>query len=200
MNYIVFTGKIARINKEKPVILLEGKRKVQPDDRPLLVRLGTLLATDLNFCIFRTGNAEGADELFAEGVSQVNPAMLEIILPYRKHRSHLQKASIKYASLEEINLLEEPEIVYQTKSNHSSKMVEQYLAGEKNSLAMKAPYLLRDTVKVIGSSKNKLPKVDFALFYNDLQNPLAGGTGFTLQICEQNQVAYLDQSVWMQWL
>ena len=63
---------------------------------------------------------------------------------------------------------------------------------------MKAAYIIRDTIKVTGTSTIKT--ANFALFYDDLKNPKSGGTGHTMNICEMNNVEYVDQRIWMKWL
>ncbi len=182
-----------------PIILLEGKRKVTESDKPFLVVFGKKLSEDLPTCKFRSGNAKGADELFCKGVKEFNPNRLELVLPYKNHRAEGAKNCMAY-SLEDISLVKEPEIVYETRNEKNKNLIEQYLTGGKNWLTAKAPYLLRDTVKVIGSKGVNLRKADFAIFYDDLNEPQKGRTGHTMMVCKNNSVPYIDQSVWMKWL
>jgi hypothetical protein len=63
---------------------------------------------------------------------------------------------------------------------------------------MKAAYLIRDTMKVIGAEG--LPPAGFAIFYDDLRKPTCGGTGHTMQVCNQHKVPWIDQRTWMVWL
>lgn len=77
-------------------------------------------------------------------------------------------------------------------------MIDSYLKGKKNRYSVKAPYLIRDTMKVIGH--NEIKTCDFAIFYDDLRKPKQGGTGHTINICENNNVPHINQSVWFNWL
>jgi hypothetical protein len=38
------------------------------------------------------------------------------------------------------------------------------------------------------------------LFYDDLANPKSGGTGHTMKVCEIENVPYITQTTWMNWL
>ena len=98
------------------IVLLEGKRNVLEPDQEQLIALGKLMATSTKHILFRSGNAPGADYLFCKGVASVDPTRLQVIVPYKNHR---QKENLAYStvSLEEINLLNEPEVVYESKSN-----------------------------------------------------------------------------------
>ena len=181
------------------IILLEGKRKVLPEDAPLLVALGELLCRKMKHATFRSGNAPGSDELFAQGVSKIDPKRMEVILPYSGHR---KKSNYGYEThaLDEITLASEPEVTYHTKSTPGkARLVDEFIAGNSNSLTIKSAYLLRDTVKVIGT-RSGIPKATFALFYDDLKNPGKGGTGHTMAVCRNNQVPFVNQEVWMRWL
>lgn len=65
---------------------------------------------------FRSGNADGADFYFSKGVLQVAPDRLQVITPYKNHRQKKNKAN-ETISLDQIDLLNEPEVVYQSKNN-----------------------------------------------------------------------------------
>jgi hypothetical protein len=60
------------------VVLLEGKRDVLDENKTNLVNLGLKLASETDHILFRSGNASGSDELFSQGVSEINPKRLEI--------------------------------------------------------------------------------------------------------------------------
>jgi len=180
------------------IILLEGKRNVLTQDASLLVDLGELLCKRLQNAIFRSGNASGSDELFAKGVSKVDATRMEIIVPYTGHR---KKSAIGYNthSLNDINLAAEPEVTYHTKSNKKNeKLIDDFVDGVNNHITIKAAYLLRDTIKVIGTQSG-IPKATFALFYDDLINPRSGGTGHTMMVCQNAGVPFVDQKVWKKW-
>ena len=62
----------------------------------------------------------------------------------------------------------------------------------------KAKYLIRDTMKVIGVSE-EIPKPIFALFYVDLDDPISGGTGHTIRVCQMENVPFAFQDSWGSW-
>jgi hypothetical protein len=180
------------------IILLEGKRDVLPDDQPKLVALGTLLVTESQHITFRSGNAAGADFYFSKGVSDINTKRLEVVTPYSGHRKK-ENTAYTTLSLDDLDLANEPEVVYQTKTNKKmERLIDQFVEGNRNRNSLKAAYLLRDTLKVTGA-QNILPS-NFAFFYDDLTNPKSGGTGHTMQICDLNNVPYLTQEVWKEWV
>ena len=108
-----------------PIILLEGKRIVFEQDQPLLIQLGAFLARSFPHATFRSGNAVGADELFCRGVGSVNPLQLQIITPALKHRPKYAFAQAEYRSVSEINLAEEPEVVYQTRNPKNAVLMKE---------------------------------------------------------------------------
>lgn len=179
------------------VVLLEGKRLVLKEDIPKLKKLGKLLTQKTRFVIFRGGNAKGADFHFSEGVACVDHMRLQVITPYIGHRQKVNKA-YSTISLDEVDLAIEPEVVYQTKNKNNEKLVEQFVSGKRDRNSIKAAYLLRDTVKVLGAKD--LPPATFAIFYDDLENPENGGTGHTIEVCRENNTPFINQSVWFEWL
>lgn len=181
------------------IVLLEGKRNVLDADKPQLIKLGSLLAANTKHILFRSGNASGADELFTTGICKVNTKRMQVITPYTGHRKTTNKAH-ETISLDDVNLLEEPYVIYQSKSNKTTeKLIAPFVAGVNNIATIKAAYIIRDTIKVIGTNSG-VPPATVALFYDDLANPGAGGTGHTMKVCEGNNVPYFDQRVWMAWL
>ena len=189
---------IEAYDKDGCIVLLEGKREVLSEDRPHLVRLGALLAASTTRMRFRSGNAKGADELFSSGVASVDRQRLQVVTPYAGHRKSRNQAGEVF-NLGAIDLAAEPEVVYQTKTNKSLQgLVDRYVAGDRGSLAIRAAYLIRDTVKVIGAAG--IPRAGFAIFYDDLSKPGEGGTGHTMAICRLNGLPYIDQRTWLGWL
>lgn len=189
---------LAQYDREGMVVLLEGKREVAEQDREKLIALGRLLTEKTVYTLFRSGNAPGADELFSEGVSSVDARRLQVITPYKSHRKKANKAYSTY-SLDEMDLVSEPEVIYQSKANKKNvKLIDAYVAGDKNTLSVKAAYLIRDTVKVLGT--RTLPGASFGIFYDDLENPLQGGTGHTIQVCRENNIEAIDQREWFSWI
>jgi hypothetical protein len=190
---------VEKYDKQGTIVLLEGKRKVLGEDVEKIERFGRLITEQTQYIVFRSGNALGADYYFSKGVSSVDSKRLQVITPYTGHRKETNYA-YKTFSLDEVNLLSEPEVVYQSKKHKSTKdLVDKYVSGERDSISMKAAYIIRDTVKVTGLEGTLLPAT-FAFFYVDLANPESGGTGHTIQVCRMNDVLFVNQSVWMSWL
>jgi hypothetical protein len=183
---------------EGAIVLLEGKRIVNSEDKELLISLGQLLAYQTKYILFRSGNAPGADELFCQGVSLVDRSRIQLVIPNKEHRKK-SRIGIQAISLDEINLLNEPEIIFQSKSNLKTKnLVERYVSGHRDSITNKAAYIIRDTIKVIGTSC--LQSANFGIFYDDLDNPFQGGTGHTMKVCEVNNIPIINQNTWKKWL
>lgn len=180
------------------IVLLEGKRDVKEDDQPLLTELGHKLASSTTHMIFRSGNATGADQLFSEGVFQIAPDRLQVITPYTSHRN---KGNAVYTSipLDDVNLMQEPGVVYQSKHNKkTANLIDKYVAGARDRFSIKAAYIIRDTVKAIGTTD--IPPANFGIFYDDLSNPMQGGTGHTMDVCKKNGIPVINQSIWFGWL
>jgi len=185
-------------DREGVIVLLEGKRNILEADQPRLRALGEVLATRTRHMTFRSGNAEGADQLFSEGVVMVDPKRLQVIVPYTGHR---QKSNYAHEtiSLSDINVAADTELVYQSKSNKKTeKLIDQFITGDRNRNAIKAAYIIRDTIKAIGTDKVK--PASFGIFYDDLENPETGGTGHTMHVCRENNIPIIDQRVWFEWL
>jgi hypothetical protein len=185
-------------DREGVIVLLEGKRNVKEADQPKLKALGTLLASNTFHMTFRSGNAEGADQLFSEGVVMVDHTRLQVIVPYTGHRQKTNYAH-ETISLSDINVAADTELVYHSKSNKKTeKLIDQFIAGDRNRNAIKAAYIIRDTIKAIGTDKVK--PATFGIFYDDLENPETGGTGHTMHVCRENNIPIIDQRIWLTWL
>lgn len=195
---MTFFDFINEYDKPGYIVLLEGKRDVADADQKSLTELGMKLASSTKFMLFRSGNAAGADHFFSEGVFQVDPARLQVITPYTSHR---KKTNADYTSipLDNVNLMEEPEVVYQSKYNKkTANLIDKYVAGARDRFSIKAAYIIRDTVKAIGTTD--IPQANFGIFYDDLNNPMQGGTGHTMDVCKKNGIPVIDQSIWFDWL
>ncbi len=189
---------IKQYDKEGSIVLLEGKRNVKDTDKEKLTALANLLTINTKKILFRSGNADGADHYFSLGVTSVDSSRLQVITPYTGHRKKTNQA-YETIPLDEINLAEEPEIVYQAKQNKKTeKLIDQYVSGDRDRFALKAAYILRDTIKAIGSKE--IASATFGIFYDDLDDPKTGGTGHTMKICEQNGIDVIDQRTWFRWL
>lgn len=180
------------------VVLLEGKRNVLPEDQDKLIALGKLLAERTTHLLFRSGNASGSDYLFSEGVAAIAKKRLQVITPYTGHRQQTNNA-YETIALDTLDLAAEPDLIYQSKNNKKTEtLIDRYVAGDKNPYTIKAAYIIRDTVKVLGA--NGIPPANFGIFYDDLQDPMNGGTGHTMRVCRQNNIPMVDQTIWMEWL
>jgi len=189
---------IKKFDKDNSIVLLEGKRNVLDADKEKLKELGKLLATRTTRMTFRSGNADGSDQLFSDGVTEVDNKRLQVITPYAGHRQKTNQA-YETISLDDINIAAEPEIVYQSKSNKKmEKLIDQFVSGDKNRYTIKAAYIIRDTIKAIGTDEIK--PATFGVFYDDLDNPMSGGTGHTMNVCKQNNIPIIDQKIWFKWL
>jgi hypothetical protein len=154
------------------IVLLEGKRIVPENGQDKLVKLGTLLTQMTKHMLVRSGNASGADFYFSSGVAAVDVNRLQLIVPYSGYRKK-KGASYNTISLDDVSLAYEPEVVYQSRENKKTeKLIDQYLSGNRDRFAIKAAYILRDTMKAIGT-KN-VPPASFGIFYDDLSNPQQG--------------------------
>lgn len=189
---------IKKYDKQHAVVLLEGKRNVLETDKEKLTALGKLLASKTKKMLFRSGNADGADYYFSLGVSMVDPTRLQVITPYTGHRQKENKA-YDTIPLDTLQLAANSEIVYQSKKNKKfESLIDQYVDGNVNRNSIKAAYIIRDTIKAIGTDEIK--PATFGIFYDDLINPRAGGTGHTMNVCEENNIPITNQSIWFNWL
>lgn len=188
---------IKKYDYENSIVLLEGKRKVLQEDSEKLFALGKRLASKTSKIVFRSGNAPGADQHFSEGVAAVDNSRLQVITPYAGHR---RKTNLAYDTIDvcALNIPEDPEVILQSKNKKNQKLIDQYIAGERDKFSIKAAYIIRDTVKAIGT-KNIKP-ASFGIFYDDLINPKAGGTGHTMKVCEENNIPIVNQEVWFGWI
>lgn len=188
---------IAKYDRENSIVLLEGKRDVKPKDEQKLIALGEKLTLETEHIVFRSGNAEGSDELFSKGVAKINPERLQVIIPYNNHRiKHILSKNI--VSLDDIDLSKETHIIENTCINPAYKrLVDCFMSGRKSRMAAQARYILRDTLKVSGSKNVK--KASFGIFYDDLTEPGKGGTGHTMNVCNKIGIEIIDQRTWFNW-
>lgn len=184
-------------DRDGSVILLEGKREIPEKEKEKLVELGRLLALKTSRMTFRSGNAPGADYLFSLGTGEVAKERLQVIVPYSGHRKKSNLAG-ETVSIDDINLTEEPEAIYQSlQHRNTEKLVDRYLAGERNQYTVKAAYIIRDTLKVLGTADFR--PASFAIFYDNPVHPRSGGTGHTMNVCDMNNIPYIDQKTWFDW-
>lgn len=180
------------------IVLLEGKRDVLDADKSKLVQLGKLLASETGLITFRSGNAAGADQYFSEGVCAVDSKRLQVITPYDDHRKKTNQA-YDTISLDTIDIAAEPQVVYQSKQNKKTEtLIDKYVSGNRDRFSIKAAYIIRDTIKVIGTEG--IRPASFGIFYDDLSMPQSGGTGHTMAVCKNNKIPAIDQRIWFKWL
>jgi len=187
---------------KRPVVLLEGTRKVPATATPGLQTLAHLLADSLPAAVFRSGNAQGADTLFFLGMAAENPERLEYILPYPKQGKQRIPPKASVFALGDLKPEELKAVVAITlaASPELESLIRAYLARGRNRVTVKAMYLLRDALKVIGAESLGLPPADFGFFFVNPENPLTGGTGHTIRVCRAMQVPVFTQDDWGAWL
>ena len=183
----------------RPVILIEGTRELPADDRPRLTAFARWLALTYPHAVFRTGNAKGADEAFAEGVESVDPARLEYVLPYAGHRKKSDPSPARRVALDAMPPMAEKNAAYTTEQ--ASPEYASLLAKRDRvpRLRAKAGYLLRDTIKVSGADEADLNKAVFGIFYVNPDDPMKGGTGHTIRVCRTLNVPTAFQDEWLKW-
>jgi hypothetical protein len=180
------------------VVLLEGRRSILEQDAACATHTASMLVKRYPTLRFRSGNAEGADQAFSEGIAQVAPWRLQVVAPYAGHRKSARYSHAVYDSPESLSSVQEDEVAYKTAAASPKN---KGLIGKRDktgALAAKAAYLIRDTMKVTGHSE-LFPKPVCALFYVELNNPFAGGTGHTIRVCQQEGVPFAFQNSWQQW-
>ena len=125
------------------------------------------------------------------------------MLPYRQMRRSNIHPQSEILTLEDIPASEEQTLFDQTiNATPTYKgLINLYAkARKRNKYTVRAFYLLRDTLKVIGSQSLGLPPASLGIFYTDPVNPLKGGTGHTIRVCNQNKAPVFFQETWVGWL
>lgn len=181
-----------------PVILIEGIRDIPESDYPMARRFASRLAREFPAALFRSGNAPGADQAFTEGIAEIDPGRLQVVLPYPGHRKAIRYPQAKYASPKELGEPELADVIRRTGtvSAETARLLER--REKAPSIKTKAQYLVRDTMKVVGFA-DSFDKPSVALFYANLADPFSGGTGHTIRVCIQEGVPYVLQDQWKQW-
>lgn len=183
---------------DEGVVLLEGRRSIPAKDAPRATAFARELALRFPDLRFRSGNAQGSDEAFSEGIVAIAPWRLQVVTPYAGHRKRNRYPDVVYDSPESLSVMHDDEVAVKTAkaSPQNSGLIRK---RDKNGLlGAKAAYLIRDTMKVTGHSE-MFPKPVCALFYVDLNDPMAGGTGHTLRVCQQEGVPFAFQDSWQAW-
>ena len=181
------------------VILLEGRRGISEAEALAARDFGEFLARRFRALRFRSGNAEGADQAFSDGVAKVDARRLQIVAPYATHRKKNRNPAVVYSSPDDLSPEQVEEVIRKTAA--ASPKVGRLLSRWKDggALAAKATYLLRDSMKVLGHSE-EFPKPVCGIFFTDPSDPMAGGTGHTIRVCQQESVPVVFQTDWLEWM
>lgn len=186
----------------RPVLLVEGTRALPEADRNTVVAVGRMLAERLPGVVFRSGNAEGSDTAFAEGVAAVDPTRMEYIITHEAMGRKRRVPRCRAVALTELPRVEEgPVGEYTVAASPGTKgLVEAYRTrGRMGPLGARAAYLLRDTLKVVGNEEAGLAPAVAGLFYVNEADPFAGGTGHTIRVCLAREIPVVFQSRWRKW-
>lgn len=180
------------------VVLLEGRRSIPAHYAAAAEGLARALALKFAKLGFRSGNATGSDEAFAQGVASVDPSRLEIVVPYAAHRKSERHAGAIYTSPEILTPEQARDI--EAQSIHASPQNRRIIdmRGKKGPLGAKGDYLIRDTMKVMGVPGH-FDKPLCALFFVNLADPMEGGTGHTIRVCQKEDVPVIYQDKWSAW-
>jgi hypothetical protein len=186
---------------DRPVILLEGTRKVPDKDVGRLSALASILSSSLPNAIFRSGNAQGSDSYFFQTLAVESPDLLEYILPYPGSGKKRIPPLAHVFSPEDLQEEENATVIKYTLavSPDLEGLIQMFLERGRNRVTVKAMYLLRDTMKVMGAPSLHLPPADFGFFFVNPDNPLSGGTGHTMRVCKEMKVPIFTQDDWGKW-
>ena len=184
---------------EKPVILLEGSRNVLENDTDSVTNLAVKLAKRFPQALFRSGGATGSDELFAQGVLQVNQEKMQFVLP-KSRKTDFDKTNMFF--FDALPESEQEEIFTLTaKATPAYQPLINFYKKKKPGRAFyKTQYILRDALKVCGSETLKMSRADFGCFYLNSDKPNGGGTGHTIRVCQLLDVPVFEQTDWLKWL
>ena len=183
----------------QPIILLAGSRKVPANLQNKLVALASFLANEFPQALFRSGNADGSDALFAQGVNAVAPDRMQLVTPTKGHRKAHRHPGNYAIPLDTVSAVHEEALAYHTNAAtpENARIIDK--RNEIPQLKSKARYLLRDTLMVHGDPENALAPATVGIFFVD-GDPLTGGTGHTIRVCRQSQVPVFLPEDWWRWL
>lgn len=187
---------IEQYDRPGVVLLFFGKRKIQFAEAVRVHNLGKLLVSKTQHILFRSGNAEGADETFINGVAEVD--RVQLIIPWNGHRKKA-RAGYLFHSLDDLTILNEDRAAYTAFTNQrNARLVTRYFEGYRDRTRSISAPIIRDAVMVVGHGD--IPPATVALFWDDLSDPETGGTGATLGFLRFNEIAAFNQEVWREWL
>src|SRR5262245_8288126 len=95
----------------QPFVLLEGRRKISDSAYDMAKRFGRALAAGFPRAVFRSGNAEGSDQAFSEGVAAVDQSRLKVVAPYATHRRKQRYPDATYDSPKDMPRVREESIL-----------------------------------------------------------------------------------------
>ncbi len=156
-----------------------------------------MLATRFPRAIFRSGNADGSDQAFSDGVVAVDAARLRVVAPYAAHRRKNRYPDASYDFPSDLARLRE-ESIREATIAATPRNKDIFAGSAPPALAAKGRYLIRDTMKAMGYSENN-PAPTIACFIVDPTDTEAGGTGHTIRVCRQTGVPVVFQNVWSSW-
>lgn len=183
------------------VILLEGTCRLPAEEHSMLAALATRLFHEFPEAVFRSGNAEGTDSVFANAVAALDPARLQLVLPHAGMGRGRRPSGAECFSLDAMppEGLETLAACTRRAGRDAGRLADFYLRGpeaRKTANGSKAAYLLRDTLKVLGSPALGLAPAAVGIFRVNPANPGGGGTGHTIRVCAEAGVPYFDQFQW----
>lgn len=184
-----------------PVILLEGTRHLPAEEHSMLANLATRLFHNFPQAVFRSGNAEGTDAVFANAIAALDPSRLQLVMPHAGMGRARRPAGAACFSLGLIPANELEILAAHTREagRDAGRLADFYLRGpdsRKTATGSKAAYLLRDTLKVVGSPALGLAPAALGIFRVNPDSPAGGGTGHTIKMCAGAGVPHFDQFQW----
>lgn len=188
----------------RPVILLEGTRRLPAEAHEKLRAVTAWLCAEFPRAVFRSGNAEGTDAVFAEAVAMCDPTRLELVLPHAGMGRKRRPLGARSVALKELPDADMERVVAVTRQagRDAGRLGDYYLAhrsGPGSAAKSKAAYLLRDTLKVIGAETLGLMPASLGIFFVNEADPTGGGTGHTIRVCGVQDVPTATQAEWMNW-
>lgn len=196
-SYAYFKSAVAGV--AQPVVLLAGSREVPANLQEKLVMLAAYLANEFPLAVFRSGNADGSDALFARGINTVAPSRLQLVMPTAGHRKAHRNPLNYSIPLDGVSAVHDETLAYHTKAATpgNARIIDK--RNEIPQLQSKARYLLRDTLMVIGDPAQNLAPATVGVFFTG-SDPMAGGTGHTIRVCKLHNVPVFLPQDWWRWL
>jgi len=186
--------------EKNPVILVEGRRALPDGVAEQLTAFGRQLAEKYPCATFRSGNAEGSDASFANGITAVDPQRIQLVVTtpgMGRKRRHPDAPLFSLSELSQSELETLSDITCEV--SPASKRLAMAACGRIQSpyLAGRGRYLLRDTLKATGSIHLNIAPATLGLFYIDPEKPYAGGTGHTIRVCQKLNIQILTQDIFL---